>query len=83
MIKDLANEHSMSGEYNLDRASRSDVTGRRLGVREVFHLDARAEDSDKVLARYDCVVNARAEVITLTTLPLSAADARRRATGSD
>lgn len=45
----------------------------------MFHLDARNPETDEVVARADCVVDNRARVKRLKTLPLDAEDAQERA----
>jgi len=62
--------------YKLDESGQS--TARLNGV-EMYHLDARDPKSDEVVARADCVVDARARVKRLKTLPLDAKDASERA----
>ena len=53
----------------------------RLSGDEVFYLDAMTKESEKVIGRFDCVVNRRAEVIELTRLPLDAKAAHKRSIG--
>lgn len=55
----------------------SDTHGRLNGI-EVFHMDARDPATDEVVARADCVVDSRARVRRLKTLPIDAADAEER-----
>lgn len=62
--------------YSIDENSYSNT---RLKGIETFHLDARDPDSDEVVARADCVVDRRANVKQLKTLPLDAEDAKERA----
>jgi len=71
-------EEMSGGElgYNIDQSSSS---ARRLRGVETFHLDARDPASDEVIARADCVVDGRARVKRLKTLPLDAGDASERA----
>jgi len=78
MVNDLASEQGKPMEFNLDPESKS---GRKkLGRREVFHLDATTPDGGEVLARMDCVVNNKAKVTQLIEVPLDGEDARVRAT---
>lgn len=78
MVSGLAESQGSPMVFNLG----PDSTGgkKKLAIRETFHLDARDPDSDKVVARKDCVVNKRAEVIRLIEVPLDGPDARIRAT---
>lgn len=62
--------------YSIDQSSGG---AKRLRAVEMFHLDARDPASDEVVARADCVVDGRARVKRLKTLPLDAADASERA----
>jgi len=78
MVKDLAANQGAPMVYNLAPESKS---GRgSLGHRQVFHLDARSVDGEKVVARMDCVVDRNAEVTQLIVVPLDGEDARVRAT---
>lgn len=78
MVNNLAEEQGAPMVYNLDPESESGA--RKLGRREVFHLDALNPEGDEVVARMDCVVNKQAEVTKLIPVPLDAEDARIRAT---
>ena len=55
----------------------SDTVG-RLNGSQIIHLDARDPATDEVVARADCVVDSRARVKRITTLPLDAGDAKER-----
>jgi hypothetical protein len=77
MMSDLALEENAHRPYEVKNLKPG--SSRRLGFSSTYHLDARGTESHKVLARYDCVVNAKAEVIELTELPIEAEDARDRA----
>lgn len=62
--------------YSIDESSGGT---KRLTGMETFHLDARDPASNEIVARADCVVDGRARVKWLKTLPLDAADASERA----
>lgn len=78
MVEDLAAEQGEPMVFNLDPESKSGH--KRLGRREVFHLDAMSKDGGEVVARVDCVVNNKARVTQLIEVPLDGEDARVRAT---
>jgi len=67
-----------SGEMAYSISDESD-SGHRVSGITVFHLDLHDPASDEVVARADCVVDARARVKRVKTLPLDAADASERA----
>ncbi len=77
MMSDLAVVEETTREYRVKNLRPS--AGRRLHMTNTIHLDARGAESNEVLARYDCTVNSRAEVIELTVLPIEADDASDRA----
>jgi hypothetical protein len=77
----LAEDQGAPMVFNLD--PESDVRGRSLSRREVIHLDATDPVSRQVVARVDCVVDGRARVRELITVPLDAPDARLRSTQRD
>lgn len=77
MMSDLAVSDEATREYRVKNLRPS--AGRRLHLTNTIHLDARGAESNEVLARYDCIVNSRAEVIDLTVLPIEADDASERA----
>ena len=56
----------------------SDVGG-RLNGSQILHLDARDPKTNEVVARADCVVDSRARIKRLTTVPVDAKDASERA----
>lgn len=78
MVKDLAKNQGAPINYSMDPES----TGGngRLRATSLFHLDARSADGNEVIARMDCEVNNKAEVVRLITVPLKAKDAKSRAT---
>jgi hypothetical protein len=65
-------------DYRIDQESSSNGRARRQGG--VWHLDARHPETNEVVARIDCVVDAREKEMRLTEVPLSANDAHIRAT---
>lgn len=76
MVEDLSETNGVPIEFQTDPDSKAGRS--RLGRREVFHLDARDSKTNEVVARVDCVVNERAEVRELITMPLAAEDASVR-----
>ena len=59
----------------------SNVSAQKLDRRTLFHLAARDPQSQKVVARADCIVTSRAEVKKLTMVRLYGPDARKSARG--
>jgi len=59
----------------------SDVSAQRLDRRTLFHLSAKDPQSQKVVARADCIVTSKAEVKKLTVVRLDGFDARESARG--
>ena len=57
----------------------SSVSRSPLKVRETIHLDVRDPDSNEVVARADCVVDSRARVKRVVSVPLHEPDAAKRA----
>lgn len=78
MMTELASSKNAPRPYEVKNLKPG---SRRLSGQGTYHLDARGAESNELLARYDCVVNSRAEVIELTELPLESGDARERALG--
>ncbi|MBT8070270.1 MAG: hypothetical protein KJO80_07540 [Gammaproteobacteria bacterium] len=78
MVNDLATRQNSPMVLNLDPSSKGGKG--KLRRREVFHLDAVNPDDEAVVARMDCVVNYKAEVTQLITVPLDGENARVRAT---
>lgn len=64
-------------DYNV--APESKGISQKLKNREVIYLDAKAHNSDEIIARANCVVNGDATVTELVALPLNAPEARVRA----
>ncbi len=77
LVNELARDSSVPTNYNLDPDSWDAKS--RLSRREVFHLDARDSKSRAIVARADCIVDQKARVRKLTSVPLNAGDARDRA----
>ena len=78
MVSELAENQGSPMVYNLDPEIRT--TNSRLKRREVIHLDARDPDSHEIVARVDCIIDAKAKVRKLIQLPVDGPDARFRAT---
>lgn len=76
LLNELGNASGAVVRYQEDTIARPNS---RLNQREVFHLDARDATSDEVVARVDCRLDARANVLRIDTLPLDAEDAEERA----
>jgi hypothetical protein len=53
-------------------------SNRQLGLSTTFNLDAYTVDAGEVVARMDCTVNVRGQVLRLVRLPEHAKDARTR-----
>lgn len=64
-------------DYRIDEESSS--AGRRQIPGGTWHLDARHPETNEVVARIDCVVDNRDQVLRLTEVPLAANDAHVRA----
>jgi hypothetical protein len=58
---------------------RSHAVSRRGASAGIWYLDAKHPETQEVVARIDCRVNSRAQVVSLEAVPLSANDARTRA----
>lgn len=56
----------------------SSSSNRRLGSREMIYLDARDPSNKEIVARADCLVDRKGEVVRLTNVPLDGADAEER-----
>ena len=79
MVSGIKTRSGVPLEFRMDKRSSGSAT--RLGARETFHLDVKDPVSSAVLARADCIVNRRGEVIELIKLPLDSANAEVRAFG--
>ena len=77
LVAEVANAKGITLNARLDPETQG--SKKRLERREIFHLDARDRASREIVARADCIVNARAEVRSLTRVPLDAPDAWERA----
>lgn len=73
----LETKQGQTVAYNVDPNSKG--TEQRLKNREVIYLDAKAPNSDEIIARANCIVNGDATVAELVALPLNAPEARVRA----
>ena len=73
----LENKTGEAVDYNINPDSRGNKKELRDGV--VIYLDAKAQFSDDIIARANCIVNEDAEVTELVALPLTAPEARVRA----
>ena len=77
LVVEMGSENDAPLSYKV--GPESDLSSKRMARREVFHLDARDPASEEVIARADCVVDGRANVLRLVSVPLSADDAAIRA----
>ena len=77
MTEQLSSAQGASLDFRLDEGPAT--TGLRTKTSGVWYLDARHPVTDEVVARIDCRVNSRAQVVSLTQVPLSANDAPERA----
>ena len=77
MVTELAS--SNGGPVDFSMSPDSDASKARLRVRETIHLDAHDPKSNEVVARAECVVDSRARVKRLVSVPLDEPDAARRA----
>ena len=73
----LENKTGDAVAYNVDPESRGTKSKLREG--DVIFLDAKAQFSDSIIARANCIVNEDAQVLDLVALPLTAPEARIRA----
>ena len=77
VVDELAISNGAPLDYRMSEVSRASKS--RLRVRETFHFDVHDPNSDEVVARADCVVDSRARVKKVVTLPLDEPDAAQRA----
>ena len=77
VVGELANSNGAPLEYTVSEDS--SVSASRLKVRETIHLDVRDPKSNEVVARADCVVDSRARVKRVVSVPLHEPDAAKRA----
>jgi hypothetical protein len=77
LVDELAVNQGASMEYNLDPESY--YHRGRLTRREIIHLDARNPENNEVVARFDCIIDSRARVRELISVPLDRPDAKMRA----
>lgn len=76
LMEELAKTNGAPVGFSMRRA---DPGMKPLGRRTTFHVDAMDPKTNRVVARADCVVDSRAEVLELTPVPVSAPPAPRRA----
>lgn len=76
LVSNLEQESGKTLRVNL--GPRSNYGSNGLYRRTVFHLDAADSKTGKIVARADCTVSRKAEVVDLKTLPLKAKSAERR-----
>ena len=76
----LVTELATSSGESLDARIGADSSGSNssLGGREMIYLDARNPSNEEIVARADCLVDRRGEVLRLTSVPLDGADAEER-----
>ena len=76
----LVTELATSNGEPLDAriGAESSSSDHRLGSRETIYLDARNPSSEEVVARADCLVDRKGQVVRLTNVPLAGADAEER-----
>jgi hypothetical protein len=77
VVGELATSNGAPLDYSMSENSGGSKA--RLRVRETIHLDVHDPNSNEVVARADCVVDSRARVKKVVTLPLDQPDAARRA----
>ena len=77
----VVNKLATSNDAPLDYSISEDSHASKLPLRglETFHLDVHDPNGDEVIARADCVVDARARVKRVVTLSLDEPDAAQRA----
>ncbi|MEM7704043.1 MAG: hypothetical protein AAF358_00735 [Pseudomonadota bacterium] len=79
LVEQLAETRPVSSNYAMGQG-RGFINERdRLRPRESFEMNARSATSHEVIARVDCIVNNRAEVLELKGLPLAAQDVSPKA----
>ena len=77
VVNELATSNGTPPDYKINKDSHASKF--RLRGLETFHLDVHDPSGDEVIARADCVVDARARVKRVVTLPLDELDAAQRA----
>ena len=75
MTEHMSSNQGAPVDFRLDEGS----SGHRSAASGTWYLDARHPQTDEVVARIDCRVNSRAQVISMTQVPLSANNAPERA----
>lgn len=77
VVDELATSNGAPIDYSMSEDSRASKSRSRMT--ETYHLDVRDPSSDEVVARADCIVDSRARVRKVVTLPLDEPDAAQRA----
>ncbi len=77
VVSELAGSDGAPPVYSMSEESGNSRS--RLRIRETIHLDVLDPHSHEVVARADCVVDSRARVRRLVSLPLEEPDAAERA----
>jgi len=77
LVTKISDDYGTDLGFHLD--SESEISKIQLGNREVYHLDVRDPNTDKVVARAECIVDRKAHVRELVSVPLSADEAAVRA----
>lgn len=79
MVSQIAESQGAPVDYQI--GIDSSVSTRKLDRRNLFELAAKDSQSQKVVARADCIVTSKAKVKRLTMVQLDGADARESARG--
>jgi hypothetical protein len=77
VVSELASSNGAPLDYRMSEDSHA--SNSRLRVREIIHLDVLDPQSNEVVARADCVVDSRARVKKVVSVPLDEPDAAMRA----
>lgn len=73
---EISGDNGIPTSYRLDESMRP--SKRRLQDSAIYHLDARDPDTNEVVARADCHIDARAKVRKLVPVPIDSGDATER-----
>lgn len=77
MVSKLSTENGAPLGFRL--GPDSEKSNAHMSFREIYHLDVRDPNTQEVVARADCVVDRKANVRQLVSVPLGADDASKRA----
>ena len=77
VVSELVSDNGFPLEYRVSEDSGASKS--RLRIRETIHLDVLDPRNSEVVARADCVVDSRARVKKLVSIPLDEPDAAERA----